>query len=198
MSISRKEIRDAAQRARAGLVVSIDGERLTAVELGSTGKFVYTYMDHPGFTSVAKLVEFVQAKSKAEGDYVGPPSESHPNGSDETASAPATIKRRPLGYALCLRCGSRVDSIPLGTEALCAGCKAGSPTRLSIGGIDCGEVTGLTWDGRHVEPLEAFIGPTNHAPLDAALSNKNAERRIRSHRRKLRRSGAAKGISVLG
>ena len=39
---------------------------------------------------------------------------------------------------------------------------------------------------------------TNHAPFDSALSFKKSERRIRSHRRKLRRSGIAKGLSVLG
>ena len=160
MSISRKEIRDAAANARAGQIVYIDGERLTADQLGDTGKYVYTYMDHPGFTAVSALVEFIQAKAKAEsfaynyrdgqGGYVegDAPTGGHTDGAGALAEDAA---------------GCHYDDHP------------------SIWGQS-----------------DALTVATNHAPLDTALSNKRAERRIRSHRRKLRRSGVAKGISVLG
>lgn len=157
MSISRREIREAAVEARRGQVVYVDGERLTAVEIGDTGKYIYSYMDHPGFTSVAKLVEFVQA-----GAHLAQPAE--------------------VTYHYRDGDGGFVEGEPPSDAA-------GESAYLLDGPFAL----------RAIEDSSVGHRPATHNKHGKKVfGEKKAERRIRAHRRRLRKSGQAKGISVLG
>lgn len=168
MNISRGEIRGAAKRARLNEIVYINGERLIADEIGITGKYIYTYAGHPGFTSVAALVKFIQS-------------------APDSAEGPTTPPTKP-------------ESIDIGFKT------NEQQTDDTINDVNAlldekvaPEVDGVTEQNKRA--IAAFIDDVNrsigHAPPAIVFGEKKAERRIRSHRRKLRRSGIAKGTPIL-
>lgn len=153
MNISRNKIRDAAKRARLGESIYLNGERLTADEIGETGKYIYTYAGHPGFTSVAALVKFIQAADVADGP-----------------TTPPTKPESPLP-------GFSADATP---DEVTEGSAIAEQNKDALANF--------------VDNVNRSIG---HASPDTVFGKKKAERRIRSHRRKLRRSGIAKGTPIV-
>lgn len=163
MPISRIEIRGAAKRARLNEVVYVNGERLIADEIGETGKYIYTYAGHPGFTSVAALVKFIQAAPDA-------------------AEGPTTPPTKPDETGVGIHLGDNGPIIDVGVETAEHGIYEMAVTPERVFGPK------ITLDGPAI----------GHAPPAIVFGGKKAERRIRRYRRKLRRSGAVKGASIIG
>lgn len=194
MNISRGEIRGAAKRARLNEIVYINGERLIADEIGITGKYIYTYAGHPGFTSVDALVKFIQAGA-AEGPTTPP---TKPDGVDVATNEDGVVAGSMLHAAM--NRGKKPEGIDISFE---------TDEQQAADTIDdinalldekvVPEVDDLTEQNKLA--IAAFIDEVNasigHAPPATAFGEKKAERRIRSHRRRLRKSGLVKGTPII-
>lgn len=199
MPISRNEIRDAAKRARLNEVVYINGERITADEIGTTGKYIYTYAGHPGFTSVAALVKFIQAVDVADEKFRQAMADTE---------GPTTPPTKPDGAGVAIHLGDNGPIVDVGAETAEHGIyeMAVTPERVFGPKITLdGPAEGDRITEQNKRAIAGLVneitldGPAiGHAPPAIDFGERKAERRIRSHRRKLRRSGIIKGASIIG